>query len=331
MAQMYCTELLQEQLQRLDVQQHVSQPGQQQLQRPPQALSDSETSDEDQDVIHQEVSSALQVSDALHQGGMCGTQLGGHTLPDAPTCIAVAASIICVWQLQQVHTHTHVHTHAHTHTLTCTQTYAHWLPAAHVMASSALPASLLQPLMRIQQSFCLADPRLPDCPIIHASAEFLRMTGYTRQVYIPISPRALDPYCLTHMSSAAAISAFSMPALAAHAIHTPLLAVHVALPAHPLCCSLPLPLSMDHISTEMKLSAGTAVSYRVQAQILLRSLACAQRCLQSPHRQENKKFNKESTCVLYNCTMINLCSAARVLVGIVVDMHMTVRVQCMHM
>eukprot|EP00775_Hariotina_reticulata_P006688 gene6688-6911_t len=51
-------------------------------------------------------------------------------------------------------------------------------PAAS--SSCCMPSSLLQPLMRIQQSFVLADPRLPDCPIIHASQHFLQLTGYSR-------------------------------------------------------------------------------------------------------------------------------------------------------
>eukprot|EP00877_Chromochloris_zofingiensis_P005967 jgi/Chrzof1/1623/Cz10g14280.t1 len=47
-------------------------------------------------------------------------------------------------------------------------------------SSCPLPCSLLQVLMKIQQSFVLADPRLPDMPIVHASEDFLRLTGYSR-------------------------------------------------------------------------------------------------------------------------------------------------------
>jgi PAS domain S-box-containing protein len=41
-----------------------------------------------------------------------------------------------------------------------------------------VPSPLLRALMLIQQSFCLSDPTLPDCPIVHASDAFMRMTGY---------------------------------------------------------------------------------------------------------------------------------------------------------
>ncbi len=43
-----------------------------------------------------------------------------------------------------------------------------------------IPTSLRCPLMRIQSSFVLSDPNLPDCPIVHASNTFLEMTGYPR-------------------------------------------------------------------------------------------------------------------------------------------------------
>lgn len=48
------------------------------------------------------------------------------------------------------------------------------------MSSSVLPSSLSLALLRVQQSFVLSDPRLPDCPIVHASQRFLDMTGYSR-------------------------------------------------------------------------------------------------------------------------------------------------------
>lgn len=48
-------------------------------------------------------------------------------------------------------------------------------------ASQVVPPSLLAPLIKLQQSFVLADPRQPDCPIVHASTAFLLMTGYPRE------------------------------------------------------------------------------------------------------------------------------------------------------
>jgi len=45
-----------------------------------------------------------------------------------------------------------------------------------------LPASLLQPLMRIQSSFVLSDPKLQGNPIVYASEKFLQLTGYPRRV-----------------------------------------------------------------------------------------------------------------------------------------------------
>ena len=50
-----------------------------------------------------------------------------------------------------------------------------WPGAVHV-----LPTSLLQPLMRLAQSFVLARPDMPDCPIVYASQRFLDLTGYPR-------------------------------------------------------------------------------------------------------------------------------------------------------
>jgi hypothetical protein len=43
-----------------------------------------------------------------------------------------------------------------------------------------LPTSLLQPLMRLAQSFVMARPDMPDCPIVYASQTFLDLTGYPR-------------------------------------------------------------------------------------------------------------------------------------------------------
>ena len=50
-----------------------------------------------------------------------------------------------------------------------------WPGAVHV-----LPTSLLQPLMRLAQSFVLARPDMPDCPIVYASQRFLDLAGYPR-------------------------------------------------------------------------------------------------------------------------------------------------------
>ncbi len=43
-----------------------------------------------------------------------------------------------------------------------------------------LPLSLMQPLMRLQHSFVLADPTQPDAPITFASERFLHLCGYPR-------------------------------------------------------------------------------------------------------------------------------------------------------
>lgn len=50
----------------------------------------------------------------------------------------------------------------------------------HDCSVGQMPTSLLGPLLRIQSSYVLSDPALPDCPIVHASDSFLRMTGYPR-------------------------------------------------------------------------------------------------------------------------------------------------------
>lgn len=44
--------------------------------------------------------------------------------------------------------------------------------------ADCVPSPLLRALVNIQQSFCLSDPKLPDCPIVHCSDAFMRMTGY---------------------------------------------------------------------------------------------------------------------------------------------------------
>ena len=48
------------------------------------------------------------------------------------------------------------------------------------VAAPCLPTSLLQPLMKLAQSFVLANPEEPDCPIVYASQRFLDLTGYPR-------------------------------------------------------------------------------------------------------------------------------------------------------
>lgn len=55
-----------------------------------------------------------------------------------------------------------------------------WSKGPSGVPGQDLPSSLLAPLMRLQRSFVLSDPRLPDCPIVHASTAFLLMTGYPR-------------------------------------------------------------------------------------------------------------------------------------------------------
>ena len=46
-----------------------------------------------------------------------------------------------------------------------------------------LPTSLLTPLYKLQQSFVLVDPNVPDMPIVHASAGFLMLTGRPRSTF----------------------------------------------------------------------------------------------------------------------------------------------------
>ncbi|KAK9813291.1 hypothetical protein WJX72_011934 [[Myrmecia] bisecta] len=55
-----------------------------------------------------------------------------------------------------------------------------------------LPTSLLVPLLKVQQSFVLADPSLPDMPIVHASDCFLAMTGYPREQVVGRNCRFLQ-------------------------------------------------------------------------------------------------------------------------------------------
>nr|AML76544.1 putative LOV domain-containing protein [Monomastix opisthostigma] len=50
--------------------------------------------------------------------------------------------------------------------------------AGAVCSAETVPSPLLMQLVEIQQALCISDPKLPDCPIIHASQAFLDMTGY---------------------------------------------------------------------------------------------------------------------------------------------------------
>ncbi|CAL5226003.1 g8806 [Coccomyxa viridis] len=62
-----------------------------------------------------------------------------------------------------------------------------WPGAVHV-----LPTSLLQPLMRLAQSFVMARPDMPDCPIVYASQRFLDLTGYPREAVVGRNCRFLQ-------------------------------------------------------------------------------------------------------------------------------------------
>nr|AML78370.1 putative LOV domain-containing protein [Hymenophyllum bivalve] len=53
-------------------------------------------------------------------------------------------------------------------------------------------SSLMLSLTKIQQSFVLADPHLPDAPIVHASDMFLRLTGYSREEVVGRNCRFLQ-------------------------------------------------------------------------------------------------------------------------------------------
>lgn len=44
-----------------------------------------------------------------------------------------------------------------------------------------LPAHPRSPTSPWLQNFVIADPTLPDCPIVFASDPFLRLTGYRRE------------------------------------------------------------------------------------------------------------------------------------------------------
>ncbi|DBA83421.1 TPA: hypothetical protein ACH3X2_006558 [Trebouxia sp. C0005] len=67
-----------------------------------------------------------------------------------------------------------------------------WSTGPSGVPAQDLPSSLLAPLMRLQKSFVLSDPRLPDCPIVHASTAFLLMTGYPRDAVVGRNCRFLQ-------------------------------------------------------------------------------------------------------------------------------------------
>ncbi|KAH9322865.1 hypothetical protein KI387_017504, partial [Taxus chinensis] len=52
--------------------------------------------------------------------------------------------------------------------------------SADLVRLTPISSSLSIALSRIQQSFVLSDPHLPDMPIVHASNLFLQLTGYSR-------------------------------------------------------------------------------------------------------------------------------------------------------
>nr|AML79001.1 putative LOV domain-containing protein [Struthiopteris spicant] len=53
-------------------------------------------------------------------------------------------------------------------------------------------SSLMLSLTKVQQSFVLANPHLPDSPIVHASEKFLRLTGYSREEVVGRNCRFLQ-------------------------------------------------------------------------------------------------------------------------------------------
>ncbi|BBN04325.1 protein MpLLP [Marchantia polymorpha subsp. ruderalis] len=59
-------------------------------------------------------------------------------------------------------------------------------------AEGVVNSSLMLSLTRIQQSFVLADPNLPDMPIVHASDLFLHLTGYSREEVVGRNCRFLQ-------------------------------------------------------------------------------------------------------------------------------------------
>nr|AML77672.1 putative LOV domain-containing protein [Asplenium platyneuron] len=53
-------------------------------------------------------------------------------------------------------------------------------------------SSLMLSLTKVQQSFVLANPRIPDSPIVHTSEMFLRLTGYSREEVVGRNCRFLQ-------------------------------------------------------------------------------------------------------------------------------------------
>nr|AML78252.1 putative LOV domain-containing protein [Falcatifolium taxoides] len=64
--------------------------------------------------------------------------------------------------------------------------------ADRVRVSPISSSSLTIALSRIQQSFVLVDPYLPDMPIVHASDSFLHLTGYSRDEVLGKNCRILQ-------------------------------------------------------------------------------------------------------------------------------------------
>nr|AML79656.1 putative LOV domain-containing protein [Atrichum angustatum] len=63
---------------------------------------------------------------------------------------------------------------------------------AESSANGVVCSSLMGSLARIQQSFVLADPNLPDVPIVHASDVFCQLTGYNREEVVGRNCRFLQ-------------------------------------------------------------------------------------------------------------------------------------------
>nr|AML78699.1 putative LOV domain-containing protein [Peliosanthes teta] len=61
-----------------------------------------------------------------------------------------------------------------------------------IASTAPLSSSLNISLGRIQQSFVLTDPNLPDMPIVYASDAFLSLTGYSRQEVLGRNCRFLN-------------------------------------------------------------------------------------------------------------------------------------------